>query len=254
MKPNAKTMIVFTMVLLLCGIAAAQNGLYGTFILGQKFIKMDAMDAALAGNAATQGVDVPNNFFTIGGEGHMIVAKHLAIGGKGSAFGYEKKLDADATYPRRAVRVSGGIGLGTLGFALPIHGNSLALNIIPQLGLGLAPLVFQYSDLEVADTATTFDQYLTRGNDGKVDLVKVGPVVDVCLGGDLYLKVIRMLSIIPGLETGLLIHAEVGWAQVLGNTKWVRDLEELDSFEPDVDMTGTYVNVGIGLALTTKDE
>ena len=56
----------------------AQDGIYGSFTLGQKIINMDALNDKIHElDPDFSGIDFVNNYWLIGGEGHIILAKHF---------------------------------------------------------------------------------------------------------------------------------------------------------------------------------
>jgi hypothetical protein len=244
----------------------AQDVLYGSFVVGQKFVNnMPAFNDAVKANLGTSPVtgvpytlsrDFTPNFWTFGGTGYLLVAKRLMIGGKAWGFtsgeivvrGTDSLGDA---VPTRKLSLSGGIGLGTLGFNL-LPPNKLGLHLYPQLGLGVAPFVFHSKSMyEGADTAKQHFAYIdSTGNDQQATITKGGFAVDLCLGIDWELFRI-IFPLFPGLELGPLLHVEAGYTFIPGNISWLREIDGLE-WQPDMKADGLYINVGIGLAATSK--
>jgi hypothetical protein len=63
-------------------------------------------------------------------------------------------------------------------------------------------------------------------------------------------------TIVPGLDVGLMLHAEAGYSLLPGSLKWRRDIDlnGKDQVEggPDMKFNGFYFNVGLGLGLSAK--
>ncbi|MBN1129005.1 MAG: hypothetical protein JXA71_08465 [Chitinispirillaceae bacterium] len=219
-----------------------QDGIYGSFIVGQKFVKLQPLNDSLK----PYGVEFPSHCWTLGGEGHVIVAKRFVLGGKGFAFFSEKE---DATEPNRLMKISGGLGIGSVGYAL-LCDYETGIKVYPQLGLGLAPFLFQ-TKRQLNDTNNSFSHIISTGNDNMTVLEKIGLALDVCVAMDWYMKFIHLLAIIPGLETGPILHAEAGYTFCPGNLRWMRDIDQLSDFHPDMKFDGFYFNIGIGLGITS---
>jgi hypothetical protein len=211
----------------------------------QKVRGHDTLNDTLRNN----GIDVafPSNYWSFGGEGHMIIAKHFVLGGKGYVFGWEKQVPNSA----RHIKLTGGMGVGSLGYSINIAENvSNAFRFYPQLGLGLSTFLLQNKDTLTA--TSTFPGMMTGANpDDRMSVIqKVGLVADVAVGVDWYLKFIHLLSIIPGLETGPMLHFEAGYSITPVTMNWMRDVEQID-YNPNLKFTGFYTSVGIGLAFST---
>ena len=226
----------------------AQDGIFGSFQLGQKIVDMKSLNDTLT----SHGIEVtfPNSFWSIGGEGHVLVAKNFVLGGKAFVIGTEKVEPVpEPGHEARRVKISAGLGEGYLGYAF-IGGES-GIRLIPEVGLGVSPFLFQTK--EGLGNDSTFGSMIDNTEDNMVVLEKVGFMLDFCLAMDWYMKFIHLLSIIPGLETGPLLHAEAGYCMVPVKTRWFRDNNELkQNYYPDLKINGFYFNVGIGLGITSS--
>ncbi len=233
----------------LIGSALAQDGLYGSFIVGQKLLNTEGLNKAIK-DAGVTIADFPSNYWSFGGEGHVIIADHFVLGGKGTAIWWELEMENNPSNPadtlRKLAKVSGGMGIGSVGYAI---GNK-TLRLIPQVGVGVAPFVFQTKSAFANDTQKTFENIIKNG-DNMVVLAKGGLVLDACLALDWYMPIIKMVSIIPGLETGLLIHAELGYTYSPANIYWMRDTDQLNSYYPDMKFDGMYIQAGVGIGLSS---
>jgi hypothetical protein len=256
----------------LMSAVTAQDGLYGSFIVGQKFVNNMAEfnttvknNLRMTVNSNGDTLDLQRNFvpnfWTFGGTGYLLVAKHLMIGGKAWAFtsgeipvaGSEDTSDAT---PTRKLSLSGGIGMGTIGFNL-LPPNKFGLHLYPQLGLGIAPFVFHSKtiyeeDIPGSDSAN-FENVARTGSDGQATISKGSFVIDVCGALDWHpFKVI--FPLFPSVAIRPLVHIEAGYSYIPGNTEWFREVDPLDSWKPDIKADGFYVTAGIGLGLTTDTE
>jgi hypothetical protein len=107
---------VFVAVPVLFFSVAGQDGIYGTFILGQQLINIDELNTAVT--SVLPGFEpFTSNHFTLGGEGHVIVAKRFVAGGKGVAFFQEHEYPLLAGQTQY-VKISGGMGVADIGDAL----------------------------------------------------------------------------------------------------------------------------------------
>jgi hypothetical protein len=229
----------------------AQDGIYGSFIVGQKFVKLQPLNDSL--KRLGYDIEFPTHCWTFGGEGHVIVAKRFVLGGKGFAFFNEKVLPTDPanpTDPVRRMKISGGMGIGSVGYALLCDYES-GVKVYPQLGLGLAPFLFQ-TKRQLDATNNSFAHIIVSGDDNMTVLEKVGFVIDGCVSMDWYMKFIHLLAIVPGLETGPMLHGEVGYTYCPGNLRWLRDIDQLSDFHPDMKFDGFYFNLGIGLGISSS--
>ncbi len=233
-------------LLLIQGYAIAQNGIYGTLIGGQKLVNVDELNSSL--DSDSLNVIFPSNLLTFGGEGHIVIAKKFVLYGKGFGFTNEKKVEGT----NRRVRISGGMGIGGIGYSI-LPENNLGLKLIPQVGVGLSPFILQVKESLADDSLKSFDHVVSQMDDKMIVIQKGGAVLDACLSMDWYGSVIRLLKIIPGLETGFLIHGEIGYAYLPGNINWFRDVDKLADFHPDLKFDGMYFNIGIGVGLVSKN-
>jgi hypothetical protein len=226
--------------------AQAQDGIYGTFNVGQKITPMDALNDALH-EIGYEFEDFINNYWTFGGEGHIILAKHFVVGGKGYALGLEREIIG--TTPLQTIKVVGGLGLGTLGYAF-CAGKEKQIRLIPQLGLGVSSFLLQ-NKVEYTGNEDMFNNAIR--DDHRSVLSKVGFAVDLGIGFDWYLKLIELVKIIPGLGFGPLFHADIGYTLVPVNSEWVRDFDDAGSdMEPDLSLKGFYVSLGLGFGLSSS--
>lgn len=244
-------------VALAAGMPRAQDGIYGSFLVGHKFINVSELNESMNQALGTHAnpVQFPSNYWTVGGEGHIIVAKHFMIGGKGMATFNEKQLppDTDVNPPRpRRAKITAGMGIGNIGYAFVGAGDRLRL--YPQVGAGLTTFLFQIkSDLE-QDPPPEFSQILVQGDDRMIVLQKVGFALDLCLGFDWFVNLIELKALIPGLTFGPMFHAEAGYTIVPGDLKWMRDVDQLAAHYPSMKFQGFYFNVGVGFGLTSSED
>jgi len=226
----------------------AQDGIYGSFTLGQKIVNLDPLNDRLQDpNGLNVDVEFVNNYWILGGEGHIILGKHFVIGGKGVAMWNEEEVpDSD---PVQTVKIVGGMGIGSLGYAF-LAGSDKQVRLIPQVGLGVSSFLLQ-NKFEFQGNEDNFNNAFT--DDQRSVLTKVGLAIDVALAFDWYIKVIELVKIIPGLGFGPLVHAEAGYTIVPGNTEWVRDFNDAgNDQEPDLSFNGFYFNVGLGIGLSSS--
>lgn len=223
----------------------AQDGIYGSFTLGQKIVNMDALNDKIHElNPNFDGIDFVNNYWLIGGEGHIILAKHFVVGGKGVVMWNEKSTTQ--AIPKETMKIVGGMGVGTLGYAF-LGGDEKQIRIIPQVGLGASSFLFQQSE----EFDGEFDDVFA--DDHRDVLTRMGFALDLCLSGDWYIKLIELVKIIPGLGFGPLIHADVGYTIIAANSEWVRDFNDSGfGNEPDLSFGGFYFNLGLGIGLSSS--
>ena len=247
-------------------LASAQDGLYGSFLVGQKFIDFNEMNAQIASKLTDYQIPpelFPSNHWTFGGEGHLILAKRLVLGGKAFGIMYEKTLVPVSSTPEfeRRIRMTGAMGVGTVGFNL-LGENRFGMHLYPQLGLGASSFVYQskrkHLDEAENEANKQFDVVLVETQDYMETLAKFGLIVDLAAGFDWYKPFKQFFTIVPGLDFGLLFHAEVGYLLLPGgaNLKWRRDfdLKGKDQVEggPDLKFDGFYFNIGFGIGLTAE--
>jgi hypothetical protein len=248
-----------TVVAALClgaSLAHAQDGIYGSFNVGQKFVDMSVLNTSLH-DAGYKYEDFINNYFTIGGSGHFILATHFMVGGKGLAIFNEREITKSApTDTTQLVKMTGGFGLGNIGYAF-LGGEKNQFRLYPQVGVGLSTVLLQVKS-EFPDSAPSFSQIMdptNAANDRMTVLQKVGLAVDFCLGLDYFVEFIELKALIPGLTVGPLFHAEAGYTLNPVKMNWMRDVDQLSTWEPDISFKGFYWNVGLGLGLSsTKDK
>jgi hypothetical protein len=243
---------IFTGALLLFLVFSlqAQDGIYGSFTVGQKIVNLAPLNDRL--QAATPGgmgldVEFVNNYWIFGGEGHIILGKHFVIGGKGFAMWNEEEVPDSV--PKQTIKIVGGMGIGTLGYAF-LAGADKQIRLIPQVGIGAASFLLQHKyDLEGSQGDFNNAFY----DDKRTALTKVGLAIDLALAFDWYIKLIELVKIIPGLGFGPLIHAEAGYTIIPGNLEWMRDFDDsYVEWEPDIKFDGFYFNVGIGIGLSSS--
>lgn len=240
---------IFTGALLLFLVFSlqAQDGIYGSFTIGQKIVNLDPLNERLENMNYGKDLFI-KNYWIFGGEGHIILGKHFVIGGKGVAMWKEEHPNG-ADESDTTVKVVGGMGLGTLGYAF-LAGSEKQIRLIPQIGIGVSTFLlqnkFSIEDLEIPFDTAFFD-------DKRSVLTKAGLAIDLALAFDWYIKLIELVKIIPGLGFGPLIHAEVGYTLVPGNIEWMRDFDDpYDEWEPDIKFDGFYFNVGLGIGLSSS--
>ncbi len=233
--------------------AMAQDGFYGSFMVGQKIVNMDPLNTTLKEKYADQGFsDFTKNYWTFGGEGHMIIARHFVLGGKGVGYWNTRKLTRGGE-EQGEIKMTSALGLGTFGYAL-IAGDKERIRIIPQVGVGASTLMIQRKEYLSAEDEDAKKFSTVLEDDSMSVMQKVGLAVDAGLGVDYYLPIIEMVNIIPGLTFGPLIHGEIGYTMIPGNLKWMRDVDMLADFHPDIKPQGLYFNLGIGMGLSTPKQ
>jgi len=228
----------------------AQDGIYGSFNVGMKNTDMKPLNDKLRAMYADSGYqfdDFINNYFTIGGEGHIILARHFVLGGKGFALGMERELSG--TNPVRTIKVVGGLGVATLGYAF-LAGKEKQIRLIPQVGVGMSTFLLQ-NKIAFTGGEDIFDSAFV--DDKRSVLTRFSLATDVGLVLDWYIKLIELVKIIPGLGFGPLIHADIGYTFIPLNSEWIRDFNDAGSdHDPDLNLKGFYVNVGLGLGLSSS--
>jgi len=246
-----------TLVIIGTGIpAVAQDGIYGTFLLGQKFVNFTSMNEELYRLGVTETM-FPNNNWTIGGEGHLILGKYLVLGGKAFGIVHERVLpQTDPAEPVRRIRTTAGMGIGTVGINV-LPPNTAGLHLYPQFGLGASSFLYQ-SKRAFTEEQKEFDTVLIAMKDNIETLGKMGLIMDFSANLEWYLPFKHFFTIVPGLDFGLLFHAEAGYSLVPGDLKWRRDfdLNGKDQVEggPDLKFNGFYFNFGFGVGLTAPGD
>ncbi len=234
-------------------IVSAQDGIYGSFLVGQKFVDFSLINQELQKINGVPPDLFADNYFTFGGEGHLILAKRLVLGGKAFGIVAEKKLEGTAD-PERRIRITSGMGVGTIGFNLTGE-NRFGIHLFPQLGVGVSSLIYQ-SKRTMTDEQKQFDTIMVGTRDNVETLGKFGLIIDLAAGFDWYKPFKNFFTIVPGLDVGLMLHAEAGYSLLPGSLKWRRDIDlnGKDQVEggPDLKFNGFYFNVGLGLGLSAK--
>ncbi|MBD3343530.1 MAG: hypothetical protein GF401_00535 [Chitinivibrionales bacterium] len=237
---------------------SAQDGIYGSFLVGQKFIDLDPLNDVIKDVWGYDGNEFPNNRWTFGGEGHLILAKRLVLGGR--AFGifdnrpWEQK--ADPTKPD-FIKLTAGMGVANIGFNL-LPENRFGMRLYPMVGAGVSSFIFQaktYIDNTIS-TEDNFNDILLNNNDYMITLGKIGFITDISAGFDWYKPFKNFFTIIPGLDFGLMFHFEAGYSFLPINLQWRRDIDlggEGQIYDgPDLQFSGLYLNAGFGLGLTPR--
>ncbi len=244
-----KRMLAILLMLTLAVSLHAQDGIYGSFTLGQKIVDLSPLNDRLQASApGGLGLDVEfhNNYWLLGGEGHIILAKHFVIGGKGMAMWNEEKPKGTSD---QTIKIVGGLGVGSVGYAF-LAGEDKQVRLIPQVGVGVSSFLIQNKFNFQGDQSQFNNAFV---DDRRSALTKAGLAIDFCLMFDWYISVIELLKIIPGLNFGPLIHADAGYTIVPGNTEWVRDFNDPgNDLKPDLSFAGFYFNVGIGIGLSSS--
>lgn len=202
------------------------------------------------------GHDFPSSNWTFGGEGHLVLGTHYMIGGKAFGIMHERAVTNSIDLSTSRLRVTGGLGLLTLGISL-FGPNDFGLRLYPQVGLGASTFLFQKKD--TLPLNSTFDSlYIPGRSDNMVSVGKAGWAVDVGAGIDWYKPFKNFFAIIKGLDLGIMLHGEVGYTFVLGNLNWLRDVSMSSNdnlaLAPDLKFGGFYWNVGIGIGLSPQDD
>lgn len=236
-------------------VVSAQDGIYGSFLVGQKFVDFTPMNDEL-NRVGVPGTLFPNNNTTIGGEGHLILGKYLVVGGKAFGIVHERVVSPAGTEPVRRIRMTGGMGVGTVGLNL-FPPNKLGLHLYPQMGIGASSFIYQ-SKRSFTDEQKQFDTVLVGMKDNIETLGKMGLILDFAANLEWYLPFKHFFTLVPGLDFGLLFHAEAGYSLLPGDLKWRRDLDlnGKDQVEggPDLKFNGFYFNVGFGFGLSAPGD
>ncbi len=222
--------------------APAQDGIYGSFTLGQKIVNMDNLNKLM--DDVGYNIEFVSNYWLLGGQGHFILAKHFVVGGKGLVMWNEEEVAA--AVPKRTVKIVGGMGVGYLGYAF-LAGDEKQVRLIPNVGLGASSFLLQNKEEYDGEVINDIE------NDYRSVFTRMGFAVDLNLTFDWYIKVIELVKIIPGLGFGPLIHADIGYTLIPVNSEWVRDVNDAGlGNEPDLSFGGFYFNVGVGIGLSTS--
>jgi hypothetical protein len=244
----------FLLVMLTVSAAGfAQDGLYGSFTLGKKFIDMQPLNDAL--NSANVPVAFASDQWILGGEGHMIVAKHFLAGGKGFVTLNNPQKFTDADGVNGEMKMTGILAMATLGYSFNAGRNN-ALRLYPLVGGGVTTVILQNKAyLHQPSTAdTSFADVISNREDYMSVIQKVGAAIDLGLGFDYFLEFIELKALIPGLVFGPMFHIDAAYTFTPGNLRWMRDVDNLADFHPDITFKGFYFNAGIGIGLSsTRD-
>lgn len=245
-----KRLMVVAVVLGVFFAVQAQDGIYGSFTLGQKIVDLDPLNKRLQAPVSDNGlglnVEFHNNYWILGGEGHIILARHFVIGGKGLTMWNEETPSNAAS---QTIKIVGGMGIASLGYAF-LAGADKQVRLIPQVGAGVSTFLIQNKSEYQGGQS---DFHNAFADDQRSALTKVGLALDFALAFDWYISVIELLKIIPGLNFGPLIHAEAGYTIVPKNSEWVRDFNDAASDqEPELAFDGFYFSVGLGIGLSSS--
>lgn len=238
--------------------AFPQDGIYGSFLLGTKFIGLGPLNDYLedmntiTGNTDISNNPLPNNSLTLGGEGHLILAKRLVLGGRGFGISHERQVQNSTT--ERRIRVTSAMAVANVGFNL-LKENRFGFHLYPQVGMGVSSFIFQMKDEIANESDKTFD-YVVENGDNMTSLARLGLIIDFSAAFDWYKPFKNFFTIVPGLDVGLLAHVEVGYSLLPAQLKWRRDVDVAgkDQVEngPDLKFNGFYMNIGLGLGLSPQ--
>jgi len=246
-------MIQKILATLLCAaaIVTAQDGIYGTFLAGFKYLDMGPINTTLNANPdLDMRGDFPNASLVFGGEGHIIIARRLVIGGM--AFGRTNREELNTTtgtHPEGGIQFTGGVAEGFLGFNL-LRDNRFGIHLYPRFGLGASTFILSRKIDFPDGSSQTFTNNLI--DDQRSVVQKIGFALDPGIGLDWYKPFKNFFTIIPGLDVGIMMHIGAGFIIVPGQTNWFREVDQLDDYEPDVVYDGLYVNIGFGIGLSPK--
>ncbi len=256
-------MRILLSMLLLCSLAGqvrSQDGIYGSFLVGQKFINLEPLNDILKTNWGYNGAEFVNNRWTFGGEGHLVLGQRLVIGGRAfGIFDYRKFSTADPaahseTENLKDLKLTAGMGIANIGFNL-FKENRFGIKAYPMVGAGVQSFIFQaISEIDPEDRQ--FDYVMENNSDYMVTMGKVGFVTDAALGIDWYKPFKHFFTLFPGLDFGLMMHFEVGYSFLPVKLNWRRDVDPggVGQVEggPDLQFSGLYLNLGVGLGLSSK--
>lgn len=256
-------MRIFVSILILCSLSGqviAQDGIYGTFLVGQKFINLEPLNDILKEKWGYNGAEFSNNRWTFGGEGHLVLGQRLVIGGRAfGIFDYRKfSTDNPSAHPEtediKDLKLTAGMGIANIGFNL-FRENRFGIKAYPMVGAGVQSFIFQaISEIDPANRE--FDYVLEHNNDNMITMGKVGFVTDVALGIDWYKPFKNFLTFFPGLDFGLMLHFEIGYSFLPLKLNWRRDVDPGGYGQveggPDLQFSGLYMNLGVGIGLSSK--
>ncbi|MBD3418679.1 MAG: hypothetical protein GF398_01035 [Chitinivibrionales bacterium] len=247
------------LVALLWVTAVAQDGIYGSFIVGQKFIDLGPLNDVLKEHWDYSGKEFSNNRWTFGGEGHLVIAKRLILGGRAFGIFDHRKFDTGggaidpaAIDNLKDIKLTAGMGIANVGFnLLPV--NKTGLRLYPAIGAGVQSFIFQAVS-EINESQKNFEDVLVNNSDEMITLGKIGFVTDVSAGLDWYKPFKNFFTILPGLDLGIMLHAEIGYSFLPVKLKWRRDVDPGGAGQveggPDLQFSGMYFNAGLGLGLS----
>ena len=266
-----KKLLSIVVVGVLCAGALAQDGIYGSFLLGYKHLDLDPLNNRLAQmNNLTLSEGFNNSSMILGGEGHLILAERLVLGftGFGRANGRQILDSVLITFPNGSGQVmapqrlqfNGAVLMGVLGLNL-IKENRLGWHLFPRVGVGASGFTLQKKVVYPVEYYTTgstpgtpqgaFESILST-DDGISVLRKFGLAIDPGIGFDWYKPFKNFFTFIPGLDVGLMAHFDIGWIIMPVRTNWFREISSIEEYEPDVKYDGLHMHFGVGLGLSPK--
>ncbi|MBD3320323.1 MAG: hypothetical protein GF350_04425 [Chitinivibrionales bacterium] len=239
---------------------AAQDGIYGSFLIGQKFIDLQPLNDILEKQWDYNGNEFANNKWTFGGEGHLILAKRLVLGGRAFGVFDHRKFSTGGDSENTNIddlsdlKLTAGMGIANIGFNL-LPENRFGMHLYPMAGAGVQSFVFQ-AVTEIPEAERNFEDVLENNDDEMITMGKIGFVTDVSAGFDWYKPFENFFTIVPGLNVGLMAHFEIGYSFLPVKLKWRRDIDPggVGQVEggPDLQFSGLYMNLGFGLGLSPE--
>ncbi|MFH1761146.1 MAG: hypothetical protein ABIA63_08595 [bacterium] len=240
-----RLIITLAMLCFFCAGVSAQDGIYGSLNIGSKMVDLENLNSWLNSDLTKQNLgdfgEFNTNTFTIGGGGYVIIAKRFLLGGKGQIM-LPQVLSDDNNIK---LKLNGGAGEATLGFVLLSH----AFRLYPYVGVGLSGFMLQRLDTLPAVTDNRkFEDVLA--DDRQSVIQRGGLITDAGVALDLYLKTIKLLSFIKGLETGPFIGIQAGYYMLPIKTHWMRDDKTVEN-NPAIKWDGLYIEAKIGLGFSS---
>lgn len=243
----------------------AQDGIYGSALFGFKYLDMTSLNDFLNNNPGNVGTDYSRvtklnepftSSFMLGGEGHIILAERLVLGF--TAFGVSQTrqvVDKPDSVPPIHINFTGGMVMGVVGFNL-LGDNKLGWHLYPRLGVGASESILQRKMGFAGDPALTEEQqeysfYNALADDKLSRLHKISLALDPGIGYDWYMP-FKSFTILPGMNFGLMLHADAGWIFLPAKSKWLREINTIEGATPDIVYDGFYVNVGVGVGLSPR--
>lgn len=264
-----RTLIVFAMAAL-CSATLAQDGIYGSFLVGYKYLNLDALNNRLNQMDEIRMVEPFNSgSFIMGGEGHLILAKRLVLGFNG--FGrMNGRMLADSVMvampsgntaiAAQKMQFNGAVLMGVAGLNL-LKDNRFGWHLYPRVGVGVSgftlqrkvifPVEYYTTENTPGDSLGAFEHILT-GDDGISSLSKFGLAFDPGISFDWYKPFKNFFTLIPGLDIGLMMHFDIGWIIMPLRTNWFREVNSIEEYEPDVKYDGLHMHFGVGIGLSPK--